>query len=148
VERAEKKQNFRTQQIQLRIKQKEERIRNIEEQRRQQLLQQKKKLQRELFTRQKILESKVPQPSADVVEKKLVSLLGPGAGAKVCSACADACAVWCECSVGHVWLARHVRGAGAVSLSVIVVLSLWWDHSLWAWRIAAAPVVGPCRRSL
>ncbi len=83
MERAEKKQSFRTQQIQLRIKQKEERIRCIEEQRRQQLLQQKKKLQRELFTRQKILEAKVPQPSAEVVEKKLVSLLGPGAGAKV-----------------------------------------------------------------
>jgi hypothetical protein len=83
VERAEKKQSFRTQQIQLHIKQKEDRIRAMEEARKLQLQQQKRKLQRELFTRQKILEAKPGASTPDVVEKKLVTLLGPGAGAKV-----------------------------------------------------------------
>ncbi len=84
VERAERKQNFRTQQIQTRIKMKEDRIRAQEEARKQELEKQKRRMQKELFTRQKILGAKVMAPSADVVEKKLVSLLGSPSAGKVC----------------------------------------------------------------
>ena len=103
MERAERKQNFRTQQIQMRIKQKEDRIRAQEEQRKAELEKQKRRMQKELFTRQKILGAKVTAPSAEQVEKKLVSLLGSPAAGKVRDLCVCVRAV-CLCgSCVFVW---------------------------------------------